>query len=246
MLTHPKTESWQTPLIAGLHLDTGPLTTTLWFQPSNQFFTHLYPALPCYWVFRYTLDSKSHHSLKTVWLFLLCEDQHVFLFLACLSPLAMTKPNILTFMNVSHLSFCYWKASLARTVKLASVISFWIPCCRPFTFFRNSKVTRSYFSVTGDKCREISDEISEPLSMKERATKNSISSQWPLSDQRGRNWRNYYIWYDHFSFWGEMSLVISRSHLHMNVTDRIMVVLLNFLSHLPEVKMGCDIAKHTV
>jgi len=38
--TSPKTDPWGTPLMTSLHLDTQPLTATLWLQPSNQFFIH--------------------------------------------------------------------------------------------------------------------------------------------------------------------------------------------------------------
>ncbi|KAK4827472.1 hypothetical protein QYF61_018708 [Mycteria americana] len=36
----PKTEPWGTPLVTGCQLDLTPFTTTLWVQPSSQFFTH--------------------------------------------------------------------------------------------------------------------------------------------------------------------------------------------------------------
>ena len=36
--TTPKTDPQGTPLITSLHLDVEPLTTTLWLQPSKQFF----------------------------------------------------------------------------------------------------------------------------------------------------------------------------------------------------------------
>ena len=47
--TSPKMDPWGVPLITSLHLDTQPLTTALWPQPSNQF-----------------LVSPSNHSLSNL------------------------------------------------------------------------------------------------------------------------------------------------------------------------------------
>ncbi|KAK4821248.1 hypothetical protein QYF61_016547 [Mycteria americana] len=43
--TGPKTEPWGTPLVTGCQLDLTPFTTTLWAQPSSQFFTHCTHAM---------------------------------------------------------------------------------------------------------------------------------------------------------------------------------------------------------
>ncbi|KAK4828429.1 LOW QUALITY PROTEIN: hypothetical protein QYF61_026525 [Mycteria americana] len=46
--TGPKTEPWGTPLVTGRQLDLVPFTTTLWAQPSSQFFTQqiVHPSKP--------------------------------------------------------------------------------------------------------------------------------------------------------------------------------------------------------
>ncbi|KAK4810855.1 hypothetical protein QYF61_008827 [Mycteria americana] len=46
--TDPNTEPWGTPLVTGRQLELTPLTTTLWPQPSSQFFTQrrVHPSKP--------------------------------------------------------------------------------------------------------------------------------------------------------------------------------------------------------
>ena len=46
--TGPKTDTWRTSVVTGLHLDTELLATTLWLWPSNQFLIHwiVHPSNP--------------------------------------------------------------------------------------------------------------------------------------------------------------------------------------------------------